>query len=52
MTNEEIREKVLKGGKIAIERLIERKRKEDGYIVVAENGKVVKLYARDIPKRN
>lgn len=52
MTDNEIIEKVLQGGRIAIERLIERKRKEDGYIVISENGKVKKLYARDIPKKS
>ena len=48
MTNSKIREKILKGGKIAIERLIERKRKDDSYVVVSENGQAVKLWARDI----
>ena len=46
---DDIKEKFLKGGKLAIERLIERKRKDNSYIVVSENGKVVKLNARDIP---
>lgn len=50
MTPEEIERKVLKGGKLAIERLLERKRKENGYIVVSQDGKVVKLWARDIKK--
>lgn len=48
MTNIEIKEAVLKGGKIAIQRLIERERKENGYIVVSIKGKVIKLNAKDI----
>jgi hypothetical protein len=50
MTPEEVRDKVLQGTRLAIERLIERKRKENGYIVVSQDGKVVKLWARDIKK--
>ena len=49
MTNTEIKNKVLQGTQLAINNLIERKRKEDGYLVVSQNGKVVKLRARDIP---
>ena len=43
-----IAEKVLKGTQLAIRRLTEQKRKDDSYLVVSENGKVVKLWARDI----
>ena len=53
MTFNEIKEKILKGGEIALQRLIERKRREDSYLVVSENGKPVKLWARDVePKTN
>lgn len=48
MTNNEIKEAVLKGGKLAIEQLIERERKENGYIVISKEGKVVKVNAKDI----
>lgn len=48
MKNDEIKEAVLKGGKIAIERLIDRERKVNGYIVISKEGKVVKVKARDI----
>jgi hypothetical protein len=50
MTPTEIKEKVLKGGKLAIERLLERKRRDNSYVVVSENGKVVRLYAKDMKK--
>lgn len=48
MTDLEIKDKILKGGKLAIERLIDRKRRDNAYIVVSENGKVVKLNAKDL----
>ena len=48
MTHTEIRDKVIQGGKLAIERLIERKRKDNAFIVVSEKGKVVKVNAKDI----
>jgi len=48
MTPEEIKDKILQGTTLAIERMIERKRKEDGYIVVSRDGKVIKIKARDI----
>ena len=47
MTQTEIKDKVLKGGKLAIERLLDRKRKDNSYIVVSEKGKVVRLNAKD-----
>ena len=43
MTQTDIKDKVLKGGKLAIDRLIEKKRKDNSFIVVSENGKVVKV---------
>ncbi len=48
MTHIEIKDKILKGGKLAIERLIDRKRKDNACIVVSEKGKVVKLNAKDL----
>ncbi len=48
MTNEEIKDKFLKGGKLAIDRLLERKRKDNSCVVVSVNGKPVRINARDI----
>ncbi len=48
MTQTDIKDKVLKGGKLAIERLLDRKRKDNSYVVVSEKGKVVKVNAKDI----
>jgi hypothetical protein len=45
---EEITSKILEGMKLAFERLIEEKKKENSFLVFSENGKVVKVYAKDI----
>ena len=50
MTQTDIKEKVLKGGKLAIERLLERKRKDNSFVVISENGKVVKVEAKTLKK--
>lgn len=48
MSNEEIREKMLAGCQLAVKRLIERTKKEDGYLVISQNGKVVKVKATEL----
>ena len=48
MTQAEIRDKVLKGGKLAIERLLEKKRKDNSFVVISENGKVVRVEAKTL----
>ena len=48
MKHADIKDKVLKGGKLAIERLIDRKQRDNTYVVFSENGKVVKIKAKDI----
>ena len=50
MIQTDIKDKVLKGGKLAIERLLEKKRKDNSFIVISENGKVVRLNAKDCKK--
>lgn len=50
MTQTDIKDKVLKGGKLAIDRLIEKKRRDKSFIVVSENGKVVKIDANTLKK--
>ena len=50
MTQTDIKDKVLKGGKLAIDRLIEKKRKDNSFIVVSENGKVVKVDASTLKR--
>lgn len=41
-------EKMTYGVKLAIYRLIEQTKKEDGELVISDNGKVVKVKARDL----
>ena len=48
MMQSELTEKILKGTNLAIQRLLEKKRKENSFVVVSDNGKVVKVNARDI----
>ena len=48
MTQTEIRDKFLKGGKIAIERLLEKKRRDNAFVVVSDKGKVVRVEAKKL----
>ena len=48
LTNEEIRDRVLEGTRRAVKKLVEKKRREGSYLVVSDNGKVVKKPASDI----
>ena len=50
MTQTEIKNKILKGGKLAIDRLLDKKRTDNSYVVVSDNGKVVQLHAKDLKK--
>lgn len=50
MTQTDIKDKVLKGGKLAIERLLEKKRKDNSFVVISDNGKVVKVDANTLKK--
>lgn len=43
-----LREKLLKGTRITIKKLIEERKKENGYLIVSKNGKVTKVRARSI----
>ena len=45
-------DKITKGVKLSIERLIERTKKEDGELVISQNGKVVRVKARDLKTEN
>lgn len=46
MTALEIKDKVMKGSKLAIERMLEKKRRDNLCVVVSDKGKVVKINAR------
>lgn len=46
--SDQLVEKITQGVKIAIGRLIERTKKEDGELVISRNKKVVKIKAREL----
>ncbi|MBT1701363.1 hypothetical protein KK083_31005 [Fulvivirgaceae bacterium PWU4] len=41
-------EKITSGVQLAVKRLIEQTKKEDGELVISRNGKVVRVKARDL----
>jgi hypothetical protein len=45
---DQLADKITKGVKLAIYRLIEKTKKEDGELVISRDGKVVKVKARDL----
>ena len=51
MTNREsdhLLDEITRGVKLAIRRLIEKTKKEDGKLVISKNGKIMWIKARDI----
>lgn len=46
--SDQIIEKITEGVKLAVKRLIEKTKKEDGELVISRNGKVMKVKARDL----
>ena len=44
----ELREKILKGIRIAVNKLISTSKENDGYLVLSQNGRVIKVKAREI----
>ena len=45
---DKIFDKITEGVKLAIQRLIDRTKKEDGELVISRNGKVVWIKAREL----
>ena len=45
-------EKIVKGVKLAYERLLIEKQKDDSELVFSKNGKIVKVKARDLINQN
>jgi hypothetical protein len=41
-------EKITAGVQLAVKRLIEQTKKEDGELVISKNGKVIRIKARDL----
>lgn len=46
--NDILGDKLLKGSRLAVKKLIEERAKTNDYLIVSKNGKVVKIRARDI----
>ena len=46
----DLRNKILKGLDLTMERLIRQKQKEDGEFAFSENGQIVIVKANDLPK--
>jgi hypothetical protein len=46
-----LHEKILKGTRLAVERLIEESKKNDDYLVFSEKGKIVKVKARKLKRK-
>jgi len=46
--NRNVRDRILKGGRLAIKRLIAREKKNNSYLVISRNGKVVKVKASEL----
>ncbi len=49
--SDQLIDKITAGVKLAIERLIERTKKEDGELVISRNGKIVRVKARELNKK-
>lgn len=50
MNRTELREKVYQGVKLAIDKLIEERAKEDGYLIISRDDKIVRVPAKELLK--
>jgi hypothetical protein len=48
VNNAEIREKIRSGLHLAFKKLVTYKAKNDGFLVFSDNGKIIKVQAKDI----
>ncbi len=44
----QLSEKITRGINLAVQRLIDRTKQEDGELVISKNGKVIRIKARDL----
>ena len=44
----DIKNKILEGSRLAIKKLIDKKKRDNSYLIVSDNGKVIKIQAADI----
>lgn len=49
--SDQLIDKITAGVKLAIQRLIEQTKKEDGELVFSRNGKIVRVKARELNKK-
>lgn len=49
--SDQLIDKITAGVKLAIKRLIERTKKEDGELIISRNGKIVRVRARELNKK-
>ena len=48
----ELRKKNFRGVRLAIKKLIAERAKENGYLIVSKNGKVIKVSAKSLLKKS
>lgn len=48
MKTADIKSKILEGSKLAVKRLVDKKKRENSYLIISDNGKVIKVNASDI----
>ncbi|MDZ7765604.1 MAG: hypothetical protein U5K00_14495 [Melioribacteraceae bacterium] len=48
----ELREKIINGVRLAVERLIQTKANENDYIVISRNGKILRIPATEFVKKS
>ncbi len=51
LESDQLIDKITAGVKLAIQRLIERTKKEDGELVISRDGKIVRVKARELNKK-
>ena len=50
-SSKSLHNKILKGVRLAVEKLIDETAERDGYLVISENGKIVKVKAKKLLAR-
>jgi len=48
MKTADIKSKILEGSKLAVKRLVDKKKRENSYLIISDNGKVIKVNASEI----
>lgn len=48
MNTTEIKAKIIEGIRLSLKKLVEQKKKENSFLIFSDNGKIVKINAKDI----